>query len=128
MRSPPTHRRRCQRGRRLTELRLRADFSALVASCRLVLERASGNALDAFFQDEIFGALGMTESGFRLVPEDRKRLVPPYLGTSARLAEPGVADFRRVTHETDPGRPGLDALTLAPPACGTAGELPVRVI
>ena len=41
MRSPPTHRRRCQRGRRLTELRLRADFSALVASCRLVLERAA---------------------------------------------------------------------------------------
>lgn len=43
-----------------------------------VVEAASGMALDQFFQGEIFGPLGMEDTGFNLSPEKHDRVVALY--------------------------------------------------
>ncbi|HUC57651.1 MAG TPA: serine hydrolase domain-containing protein [Streptosporangiaceae bacterium] len=43
-----------------------------------VIEVASGMALDSFFQQRIFGPLGMTETGFFVGPGERERLAALY--------------------------------------------------
>lgn len=43
-----------------------------------VIEAASGQTLDRFLEDEVFGPLGMRDTGFRIRPEMRRRLATVY--------------------------------------------------
>jgi CubicO group peptidase (beta-lactamase class C family) len=52
-----------------------------------MVEKASDEALDGYFERHIFGPLGMTDTGFRLGPNQRERLV----GMHARQADGSLA-------------------------------------
>lgn len=59
-----------------------------------VIEVVSGRTLDAFLEEEIFEPLGMHDTGFRIRPGDRERLVTVYTpgqdGTLQPLTEDGL--------------------------------------
>jgi CubicO group peptidase (beta-lactamase class C family) len=44
----------------------------------VIIQRISGEPLDAFLERRIFGPLGMTDTGFGVAPEDRDRIAPRY--------------------------------------------------
>src|SRR3984957_6992416 len=61
-----------------------------------VVEVASGQSLDEFFDQRILGPLGMTDTSFGAKPEDLHRLAPPYRpgtldGKAARMDGLGAA-------------------------------------
>ncbi|MFI2203392.1 serine hydrolase domain-containing protein [Streptomyces sp. NPDC020192] len=53
-----------------------------------VIEVVSGRPLDAFFAERILGPLGMTDTGFHVVPEQEPRLAELYRETNAGGIEP----------------------------------------
>jgi CubicO group peptidase (beta-lactamase class C family) len=64
-----------------------------------VVEVVSGQSLDAFFAERIFGPLGMTDTGFFAAPEDHHRLAAlyapdPRTGRAARFDQMGDAALR----------------------------------
>jgi CubicO group peptidase (beta-lactamase class C family) len=44
----------------------------------VIIQRLSGQALDAFLEDRIVGPSGMTDTGFGVAPHDRDRIPPRY--------------------------------------------------
>ena len=65
-----------------------------------VVEVASGQSLDAFFQERIFGPLGMDETAFSVAPADAERLgalytPDPRTGRAARLDALGDLALRQ---------------------------------
>jgi CubicO group peptidase (beta-lactamase class C family) len=44
----------------------------------VIIQRISGETLDAFLQQRVFGPLGMSDTGFGVDPKDRDRIAPRY--------------------------------------------------
>ncbi|RPK65541.1 Esterase EstB [Streptomyces sp. ADI96-02] len=44
----------------------------------VIIQRLSGEPLDAFLERRIFGPLGMTDTGFGVAPKERERIAPRY--------------------------------------------------
>jgi CubicO group peptidase (beta-lactamase class C family) len=88
-----------------------------------VVEVASGQSLDHYFSDHIFGPLAMTDTGFFVEEADRERLAALYIpaaGTKAatRLDGLGPSPTRRPTCLSGGGGLfGAPATTTASPRC-----------
>lgn len=52
----------------------------------VLVARASGQALDAFFQDRILDPLGMQDTAFQIAPEKLDRFVTGYMNQNGKLA------------------------------------------
>jgi CubicO group peptidase (beta-lactamase class C family) len=76
-----------------------------------VVEKVSGQSLDAFFQGRIFKPLGMADSSFFLPPEKRDRLAAVY--------KPGADG--KVERAPDAGMDGQGAYALGPRQCFSGG-------
>ena len=78
-RGPGRDRRRCTRACRSSSSRAR-EWNYSVASNVLgrLIEVVSGQPLDAFFAERIFGPLGMTDTGFHVTDEQAGRLAELY--------------------------------------------------
>ena len=71
-----------------------------------VIERVSGQSLDAFLQKRIFGPLGMTDTGFFVSDADLDRFVTNYMMTPEGLREiesPETSDYRDHSRLLDGG-------------------------
>jgi len=79
----------------------RWEYSVGIDVLGRVIEAVSGKSLAAFFEDEIFGPLGMTETGFSVRQDQTGRfasLYTPLAGDAMGLndAEKGAESLRRV--------------------------------
>jgi CubicO group peptidase (beta-lactamase class C family) len=77
----------------------------------VVVEKVSGQGLDAFFRDLIFKPLGMADTSFFLAPEKRERLAAVY--------KPGGDG--RVERASDAGMDGQGAYVEGPRQCFAGG-------
>jgi CubicO group peptidase (beta-lactamase class C family) len=77
----------------------------------VVVEKASGQSLDAFFQGRIFGPLGMSDSSFYLPVEKRSRLAAVY--------KPGADG--KIERAPDAGMDGQGAYVEGPRQCFAGG-------
>lgn len=66
----------------------RWNYSVATDVLGRVVEVASGQSLDEFFRDRIFGPLGMWDTGFTADPADADRLATLYVADESRLAVP----------------------------------------
>jgi CubicO group peptidase (beta-lactamase class C family) len=77
----------------------------------VVVEKASGQALDAFLRDRIFAPLGMKDTSFFLPAEKRSRLAAVYVGAADGTVARGG----------DAGEDGQGAYVDGPRACFAGG-------
>ncbi|KPA21231.1 Esterase EstB [Shimia sp. SK013] len=94
----------------------RWEYSVGIDVLGRVIEAVSGKPLDVFFQDEIFGPLGMTETGFSVQPSQSDRfaaLYTPLAGNAMGLndAEMGAETLRLVDRPDE--SPFLNASTFS---------------
>lgn len=82
------------------------EYSYSTTVLGAVLERASGQRLDAFLQDAIFVPLGMTDTGFFISDDDLPRFTTLYTATPDGLAvaeAPATSDYRDLDRLLDGG-------------------------
>jgi CubicO group peptidase (beta-lactamase class C family) len=76
----------------------------------VVVEKVSGQSLDAFFRERIFAPLGMKDTSFFLAPEKRDRLASVYVTREGRLER-----------AAENGEDGQGAYAEGPRACFSGG-------
>jgi CubicO group peptidase (beta-lactamase class C family) len=74
-----------------------AGRAGLTPAAGRLIEVVSGSSLDAFFDKQILGPLGMTDTGFRVPADEHSRLAEPYLASPAGFT-PATARLMHANH------------------------------